>query len=313
MSLQINTLNVSSAAVKPKTPPGREFLISPALYGKTRWNLDNLSRMNISSSGQWTITPTSDFTASIKMWGAGGTGNDNTGTFNKYMGGAGGYSSGTASFVSGIPYVLIVGEAGTMVVGINGPYTIGGGGYGQGGDATTPNLRGGGLSGLFSQSYSHGNSMIIAGGGGAKNAGSTTDDYGGAGGGSSGQTGVGGNYGNSGGGTQTYGGIAATGRAPYGYNGSQLLGGLGCMFTTRFDVGSTGGGGGYYGGGGGSNVISGAAGGGSGYIGGVLNGITLTGDGSIPANSTDTDRGVSGAGGQRSGPYPPRDGRVIIS
>ena len=312
MSLKINTFHASVTTVKPKTPPTREFTISPALYGRTKWNLDTLSRMNISSSGQWTITPNMDFTASIKMWGAGG-GSAGAGGYVLTTGGGGGFSSGVMTFINGTPYILVVGEAGTAVTGINGPYTIGGGGYGQGGNSTARNFRGGGLSGIFANTYSHDSSIIIAGGGGAKNAGPVSGDYGGAGGGASGQNGNGGLYGDSFGGTQTAGGSPATVRAPYGYSGSKLLGGLGCIYTSQVGAGSSGGGGGYFGGGGGSYTVEGAGGGGSGFIGGVINGTTITGNGGFAGNASDPDRGISGNGGNASGNYPPMDGRVIIS
>lgn len=291
MSLQINALNTSTTVVKPKTPPGREFTISPSLYGRTRWNLDNLSRMNISSSGQWTITPTSNFTANVKMWGGAG-GSSDTGYG---VSGAGGYSSGTASFSSGVPYVLIVGGGGkSKVVGSGYPAT-GGGGYTS--YASIWSTGGGGMSGIFRSSYSQNNSVLIAGGGGSHGFGGP--GYGGAGGGTSGQNAE---RNNSYGGTQTAGG------------GGQLVGQAlqgGSSFTSAsYQCGA--GGGGYFGGGA-YNSMLGSGAGGSGYINTtiVTNGYTVAGSKDTPGNSSDVDRGSSGqgTGDVKNG----NDGRVIIS
>lgn len=292
MSLQINNLHITTATAKPKTPPGREFLISPALYGKTRWNLDNLSRMNISSSGQWTITPTTNFTANIKMWGGSGAvyGNGAGGES-----GAGGFSAGTASFVSGVPYVLVVGAGGIRQSGTGTP-VIGGGGYMYYSALAYPygSPQGGGMSGIFSGSYVQNRSIMIAGGGG-----SIVASYqGGAGGGSSGQDGT---YSNTGtGGTQTAGGTGT-------YTGSALKG-AGCPVSGNYN---SAGGGGYFGGGAGGNIST--AGGGSGYIHPtvVTNGYTVSGSYSTPGNSSDVDRGGSGQG--RIGGGEGVSGRVIIS
>jgi len=286
MSLQINNLHITTATAKPKTPPGREFTISPSLYGRTRWNLDNLSRMNISGSGQWTITPTTDFTANVKMWGASGT------MYTSGNAGAGGYSSGTASFKGGVPYILVVGEGGKRVVG-SGYHGYGNGGYTfySSGNA----VQGGGMSGIFSESYTQNGAIIIAGGGGSGIHGSYTN---GAGGGSSGQNA---NNGGNTGGTQSAGGTGT-------YTGSALRGSV-CPVSTSYN---SAGGGGYYGGGAGSGVSS--ASGGSGYIrtSVVTNGVTTTGVGSTPANASDIDRGSSGGRDSSSSPIG-NDGRVIIS
>ena len=292
MSLQINALNTSTTVVKPKTPPGREFTISPSLYGRTRWNLDNLSRMNISSSGQWTITPTSNFTAKVKMWGASGAG---YGTGNTGYSGAGGYSSGTASFVAGVPYILVVGAGGIRQSGTGTP-VIGGGGYMYYAAFAYPNgsPQGGGMSGIFSGSYVQNRSIIIAGGGGSKVAGYDA----GAGGGLVGQTGT---YTSPGaGGTQIAGGTGT-------YSGTALRG-AGCPTSGNYN---SAGGGGYFGGGAGGSVST--AGGGSGYIHPTVisNGYTVAGSYGTPGNSSDPDRGESGTG--LRGGCEGVNGRVIIS
>ena len=289
MSLQINNLHITTATAKPKTPPQRKFTISPALYGRTEWNLDNLSRMNISGSGQWTITPTSNFTANFKLWGAGGGCSVSADSISA---GAGGYSSGTVSFISGVPYVIVVGAGGSIQSGIRTGPGPGGGGYAYDGYSA---VSGGGMTGIFSGSYSQNRSIVIAGGGGSKVFGIKDA---GAGGGSSGQassdSGVGG-------GTQSSGGTSDGG-----YTGSALLGGRSTVLRNYFG----GGGGGYFGGGG---TYIGVAGGGSGYIrAGVISGSTVAGYYGIAGNSSDPDRGTAGNAGNLSVRNAP-DGRLIIS
>ena len=290
MSLHINTLRTITAISRPKTVD-RIFTISPSLYGRTTWNVDVQGPINISSSGQWTIIPTSTFSATVKMWGAAGAR-----AYVDYKGGGGGYSAGTASFHSDTSYVIVVGAGGnTVASGIVAGYTIGGGGYGR--SSTRSNPQGGGLSGIFAASYTQNNSILVAGGGGG--AGFSSIGTGPGGGLVGGNSGIYGEY-TASGGTQTAGGQPSyTGTA-----GGALLGGLGSTGANR----SGGGGGGYYGGGSGANGA-----GGSGYINTeyVSNGITNVGNNATPANPTDIDRKSSGEniGTNMFG----NDGRVIIS
>ena len=289
MSLQINKLHITHASVQPA--PDRRFNISPAVYGKSEWNLDEIGPLSIGTFGVYTITPLRDMEVGIKMWGGGGTGSDGG------AGGGGGYGNGKLNVTANETYVIVVGEAGKVRTSVtNNPTTIGGGRAGTS-LMTGKSYSGGGLSGIFANAYTHGNAILVAGGG----AGNASAYYSGAGGGSSGQNGnpsSGNGYGT--GGTQVTGGNA------YGYGGgtgSMLLGGRG-------EHG--GGAGGYFGGGGGT--INHPSGGGSGYIKqSVISGSSVVGDKSIPANSMDTDRGNSGRGG---GAYNSNiiatDGRVII-
>jgi hypothetical protein len=140
----------------------------------------------------------------------------------------------------------------------------------------------GGLTGIFSSSISQANSIMIAGGGGIGT------DYigsyggnGGAGGGSSGQDGTGNGLQNGKGGTQIAGGSPAV------YN-SQKAG-------SALQVNGGDGGAGYWGGGA-QNAAG--SGGGSGYIHPtkVTSGITVTGNYSTPANSSDSERSGSAQG-----------------
>ena len=306
MSLQINTFNSTTVTVKPK-PVTRVFSVSPAIYGTTLWDIDQQSQLNVSSSGIWTLTPNIDFTASVKMWGAGGSGRSGSYEYSGEVGcgGAGGYTYGTMSFVKDQTYILVVGQGGYLTGSANGTRTIGGGGYGRRATGVMNGI-GGGLSGIFQGSYSHANSVMVAGGGAA--AGHAAYNGGNyfapAGGGLSGQ-----------GTTERFqagqSGTQLAGGAPAAYNdgtsGSMLLGGLGSIGGT-FRYGIPGAGSGYYGGGGGN---AGHAGAGSGFISGtVVGGATVAGTNITPANYSDPLRGNSGQGGSGSSG---NDGRVIIS
>ena len=106
--------------------------------------------------------------------------------YNKVRGSSGGSAQGTFTFVYGETYLLQVGNAGGFADRTNPGATVTPGGLPGGGDAptfgTTENGSGGGggYTGLFKDSVSHSNSIMIAGGGG----GSTwLPSYGGDGGG----------------------------------------------------------------------------------------------------------------------------------
>lgn len=188
----------------------------------------------------------------LYVWGAGGGTSDGF-TSGAYSGqaGCGGFAEGLLLLTAGTSCKIIVGQGGNRTG--SGSIRFGGGGADPSGDGA-----GGGLSGLFETSYTHGNSIIIAGGGGGSggNGGSGKTYYGGCGGGTNGEGGVSQSCGNMGsGGTQsggTQGGGALQGG---GYNSGFSRGGAG--------------GGGYYGGGC-QNGVSGCGhpggGGGSGYL-----------------------------------------------
>ena len=203
----------------------------------------------------YTLTADRDITTKLFATGAGG----GSSRGRRVSGGAGGSSEGTFTFVKGQAYKLRVGGAGA---------TAGAGGFsggGNGGGGVGLGGGGGGFTGLFSDSITIGNAVIIAGGGGG---GANDPATGGAGGGLNG--GAGGNGPGprgGGGGTQSSGGSGGSG-------GSGALQG---------GPGAAGGGGGYYGGAGGNPFpiccADGAGGGGSGYIGGVTDGTTTNGGG----------------------------------
>jgi hypothetical protein len=193
----------------------------------------------------YTLVSDSNIVSRLYAEGAGG----GRSAVGNVSGGKGGSSTGIFTFIAGETYKLRVGGAGANAGsgGFSGGGNGGGGSYGGGGG-------GGGFTGLFKDSITQENAILIAGGGGG---GSNDPGIGGAGGGTSG-----GNSGNAGsrggfGGNQTFGG---SGGSSGGTSGSALQGGSG----------ASGGGGGYFGGGGGyTNTIpgaDGAGGGGSGYI-----------------------------------------------
>ena len=207
----------------------------------------------------YTLVADANITTKLFATGAGG-GRSND---RSVSGGRGGSAEGTFTFVKDQEYKLRIGGAG--VTGGAGGFSgggDGGGGFGAGGG-------GGGFTGLFSDSISIGNAIIIAGGGGG---GANDPADGGAGGGLTGDDGNNAPSGRGGsGGTQSVGGTGGGSGSP----GSALQGG----------PGAAGGGGGYYGGGGGNPFPSccadGAGGGGSGYIGGVTGGTFRTGFGGV--------------------------------
>jgi hypothetical protein len=294
----------------PSAPAGAatDFTISPAVSGKTSWDLQTDGALNLGTTGEWTIVASRTVTVSAKMWGAGGGPGGQYDAANPPTGfigpaGGGGYAAGTFQLTSGATYILRVGQGGRrgLVSGLNGSgatHLSGGARASAGGWAS----EGGGYTGIFATSVTQGNAILMAGGGG----GGTDTRYsanGGAGGGTNGQdsstpAGQGG-----GGGTQSAGGAASI------YNGatagSALTGGL----AQTLHSGGAGGGGGYFGGGG-SNV--GGGGGGSGRTGTGVTGGTLTaGSAETPGNSADADRAGSGAGG--TGSTNGTDGRARIA
>jgi YD repeat-containing protein len=251
------TVSVTVTAVST----GRQFSISPAVNGKTVWDLDADGPLKLSSAGTWTATPQQSFQAVVKAWGAAGG--------SSYgPGGAGGYASGTVAFESGVSYRLDVGS--------------GGGGRlqnvaGTPGGATTSDWggSGGGFSAIRKTSGLTG--VLVAGAGGGAGWSGIEPHFGrgGAGGGAAAQSGAGSSGGA--GGTQT------TGAAPYQGGSSGGRGGAG--------------GGGFFGGDGGAGgVNANGGGGGSGYLHPteVASGTLIAGVGALPGNSADPDRGNAG-------------------
>lgn len=290
MSSQFIQLHTNRALLRPK--PKRIFNVSPPIHGKSTWNLDTDGPINVGECGMWSLSTTDSFSVKVKMWGASGGGR---GCPSKT--GAGGFSRGNISILSGSTYVMVVGEGGKLVSG-SGYYGFGSGGHNFW--CGSPAAQGGGLSGLFSGSYAWEASIIIAGGGGT--IGGALDEAG-AGGGTSGQSS-----------TSTTGGSQVSAGGNGSYKGGKLYGG---GSGTSGSVSRQCGGGGYYGGGG---IATGnGGGGGSGYINPyyVTDGYTEAGNFNIAGNSSDADRGNSGDGVFTTGDMPIScsgiDGRMIIS
>lgn len=279
------------------------FTITPAVSGKSAWDMTTDGKLTLGTSGTWTIVPDSDFSVSVKVWGAGG---GSTGA----SGAAGGAAVGTVSFQSGLSYQLIVGGGGA---GGSGNRNSGGGGAGSGIQYTTNTTP-----------------IIVAGGGGGSD-GTAAPGVGtaGGGGGTTGQDGIGGNrgFGNNGGaggGTQSAAGPGGVGARRTGSSGSGRNGGNGSGATTSGpntyaggtgfgsggvgaydsgDAGGGGGGGGYYGGGGGGGDAGGlGGGGGSGYLHPslVTGGTLYQASYGTAGNSSDSDRSTSGNAGATS-------------
>lgn len=277
------------------TPPAT-LTISPAIGGKTQWNLQVDGSLAITTAATtYTVTPTyADFNANLKLWGAGGGSASNNGTSGG-NGGAGGYSAGAFTFRFGVSYQIIVG----------------GGGAGT----TASRTSGGGGAGTGMQFSANATPIIVAGGGGGGGA----AGFGGtAGGGASGQAQITGGDAPTGfPGTQSAAGAGGAGPRRVGASGSGRNGGGGSTgsFATAGgigfgnggvgvlnsgDAGSGGGGGGFFGGGEGGGGTGGAGGGGgSGYTHPTLitNAVNSTGTNDVPPNSSDTERSGSGTGG----------------
>jgi trimeric autotransporter adhesin len=293
--------------VWPGQPMTADFTISPAVSGKSSWNLTTDGALNLGTTGEWTIVASRTLTVSAKMWGAGGApGGSYTASFPPTTGigdgGGGGYATGTFQLTNGSTYILRVGRGGrrNTIANLN---TSGATHLSGGVQTNSQNWgsEGGGYTGIFATSVTQANVWLMAGGGG----GGSDSGFGqaGAGGGTDGANSTAGGQG-GGGGTQSAGGAAAI------FNnstaGSALTGG-----RAQNNEGSLGGGGGGYFGGGGGNV--GGGGGGSGYFkSGTVSSATLTaGSGSTPGNSADSDRSGSGTGG--TGSTNGSDGRARIA
>jgi len=252
----------------------RSFNISPAVSGKTTWNLDTDGPLNLSAQGSWTITPLFTLTTSVKAWGEGGS------AYGFGAIGAGAFAGGDVTLTAGVPVTLGVGQN-------RGPAGQFGG-------------QGGGWSGLFVTSSSLAILMAAGGGGGGYSAASVAGGAGGALTGTQGATDPNGNDIGGGGATQSGPGTGgANGGGAYGVSGTPGSGWLG---GTGGWAGSGGGGGYFGGGGGGGSDYSGAGGGGgSSYFNPsyVTSQLMLSGSGTTPGNAGDSAR--NGAGSSLSG------------
>lgn len=226
----------------------------------------------------------------VQLWGAGGGGGTVGGWSFGAEGGGGGYAYGEIQgLTSGASLILQVGEGGL----VNGTrFSFGGGGQAnRTGQDNRYGSNGGGYTGLFLNSVSQANAIIIAGGGGGGGSSRAgTGNIGGAGGGATGQDGVSPYDGKTGfrgtGGTQTEAGnCPSQGNS---YTARALEGG-----TCGVNGYGGAGGGGYFGGGAGGHSESntmGGGGGGSGYVNTtyVFNGQNNQGNFKTPAGTSAT-------------------------
>lgn len=229
----------------------------------------------------------------FQLWGAGGGGGTPGGWSFGAEGGGGGYvyAEIPVSLIRGRTLVLQVGEGGL----VNGSrLSYGGGGQAnRTGSDNRYGSNGGGYTGLFLNSVSQANALLIAGGGGGgASSRAGTGNVGGAGGGENGQDGVSAYDSKTAyrgrGGTQSAGGAQASSDADNtNFPAAALVGG-----TCRINGYGGAGGGGYWGGSAGgyseSNTMGGG-GGGSGYLNPlfVVNGRNVQGNLKTPAGITE--------------------------
>ena len=103
------------------------FTISPAVSGKTTWDLSVDGPLNLGTSGTWTIVPSSNFSVDSKIWGAGGGSGSQGAT-----GGGGGSSApgngangGSGVFYLSVPTAFYTGTTtGSPTVTTSGANTI---------------------------------------------------------------------------------------------------------------------------------------------------------------------------------------------
>jgi len=229
----------------------------------------------------YTVTVSGDIETSLELNGGGGGGSG----FRNVEGSRGGKSTGKFTFLSGETYKIQVGSRGEDGANLTDDGNdTGEGGFPGGGAA--PSLgsdfnrsgSGGGYTGLFIDSVTQANSILIAGGGGGSSGDPGTGGDGGGETGNAGSNRDGQDRGGAGG-TQSAGGAAGTSGSA-GTAGSALQGGRG----TTSGNGAAGGGGGYFGGGGGASAGPGTGGGGSGFKHATLitDGVLTTGGAKNP-------------------------------
>ncbi len=288
------TLNSTNATNRPSSialsgvgsAPVRQLTISPAVSGRTTWDLATNGNLVISTAGVYSVTVSQATTVSAKAWGGGG-GAANTNYSNTVAamakGGGGGYTGGNLTLQPGVTYTVVVGSAGASSTS-NGAY--GGGGGGKSGSRSNGG-QGGGYTGIFAGAEAQANAVLMAGGGGAA---SGDGPY---------------VRGGTGGGGSTVNGNAGVSAPSSGGAGTGATGMSGAKATSTYAYyGAGGGGGGYWGGGAYAGYDYYGGTGGMGYAHPTLvsgaSFATGTGGG-IPGNSADSLR-PSGVG--EGGRYP---------
>ena len=155
--------------VQEPTVESLTFDVGPALPdGSTTFTLSgNIGSDNFTSfaSNQiYELTPRGTFTSTIILKGAAG-GSDGTLDY----GGFGGAVQGTVRFESGVTYRLVTGKEGVFVADVVNEGGIGRGGTAYGGNDIGTGIQaagaaGGGFTGLFRESVSQANAILVAGG-----------------------------------------------------------------------------------------------------------------------------------------------------
>jgi len=290
---------------------GRKAIVSPSVSGNTLWDFDSNGALNFGTqSDSQYIIPLGNYNVSTKIWGAGGGARLVAPT---NQGGGGGYATvPSVPFTKGNVYALTVGAFGKRLPDNTTPlpnYPMGPGGGGQAA-AIAFTGQGGGYSAIFAKAPNTSTPLVMAGGGGSGGVDGGTP--GGAGGGATAQSGTGTNSGT--GATSTAAGVNGLNN-PAGSTAPGRLQG-GSSGSGGDSGGGGGGGGGYWGGGAGYNGDNpsgnSGGGGGSGFIAPLLTGTMTTGSGAAPANDSDSVRGGSGNGANRSSNTDATDGRVYI-
>jgi len=253
---------------------------------------------------QTLVVPAGVTSIRVRAWGAGG------GSCGAHAGGAGGFVSHDALPVTpGESLTIIVGVAGSCMVGVN-RRSYGGGGAGSNSTRSAWAGAGGGRSAIRRGA----SDVLTAGGGGG--VGYPIGDTTGAGGSGCARAIVGSGAGLGAGrrGTESAGGAGGTGGTVSGTAGGAYQGGDGLpVGASGYSLAtSAGGGGGFFGGGGGawqSGTISGAGGGGSCLF--PPSGASEGGAAGVPGGSSDTawdaNAGRSGVGASGA-----QSGRVVI-
>ena len=273
--------------------------------------IDTTTNYSYTGADQTFTIPAGITIIKVYLWGAGGGAGYN-GPAPVCTGGAGGFTHGTIAVTPGETMCVMVGQRGENA---SAPMTYGGGG-GYGGSSSYNSSSGAGRSAIFrgGNSTTLANELATAGGGGGGGEGGG-DGNAGAGGGEYGQPAtmvweyqadetafdIGAR-----GGSQISKG-SQTGNSNYSLAGDRCRGGHGGTIPA-----SGGGGGGYFGGGGGQQDRAGA--GGSGYVGGMISGVTVQGNYWEPGGASHPlyPGGNIAYGQQTGGSSPGYHGYVIV-
>jgi hypothetical protein len=160
-----NTLAITGAGVQ------RVLTLSPAVNGKTSWNLDTDGPLRLAAAGTYTVTPATSMAFSAKLWGGGGGGGGaDASPYYSGIGGGGGYVGGTYQAAKNVAITFNVGGGGGA--GATGANSSGGGAAGWNGGGTGGNAGqqgssgGGGGGGGLTEMVVGSTEIACAGGGG---------------------------------------------------------------------------------------------------------------------------------------------------